>query len=799
MSRPWESGLLFVLGLVGAFFMLDPGSLALAQSAAGNSVEYRDVPYIGSRNLIWLSAQVHLIWGGFVLGVPVFAWICEIIGVTSKDERYIKLSKEFTNLLTAAFEMTAMLGAIFLFLLMALYPKLINVLVSIFWPTLYVYVGLFAVTTTTLYLYWSGFETMKNHKGLHLFLGFLLNFFAVAIMVVPNSWATFQASPVVLAEGMGAVEKAWSAMNNPTWIPVNVHRFIANIVLGGFICGAYAGIRYLGAKTQEEREHYDWMGYIGNFVGIFGLLPLPFAGYWLMREIYMYNQQMGITLMGGFLAWLFILQAVLIGALFLGANYYFWLGLAYRTDGGARYKKAIMGILTVLVICFGVWLTPHSLVATIQEARAMGGAHHPVLGVLGVMSAKMTVVNIMILFTFISFIIYWRAGKKETVAWAKVANIFIVFLFVVAILGVIILGVWGYFVPAIVRINKFSVWQVLLVLFVLVTVTPLVGAMLRSAKLTSTMTWGKMPVRAQYALVVNAVIVVLTMSLMGYARSASRVHWHIYGVLEDTSAHAFAPALGHAGAFMSLSTFLVCGLAVFLFWVMHRTVRYSAFSTQYFFIAPFVLWVVSLPEKGMDRLQSLNWRGKAVLADTLSAQQLSKQPNRFLRAVAIACGFLIVFTFLSYQVPQQISPPPKKAEFDPLQIKTKDDLVKAGQKIFFGKGQCALCHTLEPSESERAPNLEGVGAKLTREFIYESLTQPQAFIYKIYETRGGGPPDRFPAVMPVITKPPVGLSEHELLAVMAFVQSLGGEVTINPEELKAVMPATQTSGILHGN
>lgn len=38
-------------------------------------------------------------------------------------------------------------------------------------------------------------------KKFHIFLGFLLNFFAFFIMIVPNSWATFQASPVVLAEG----------------------------------------------------------------------------------------------------------------------------------------------------------------------------------------------------------------------------------------------------------------------------------------------------------------------------------------------------------------------------------------------------------------------------------------------------------------------------------------------------------------------------------------------------------------------------------------------------------------------
>src|SRR5215467_15163407 len=91
-----------------------------------------------------------------------------------------------------------------------------------------------------------------------------------------NSWATFQASPVVIAEGTD-LQRAWAATWNPTWWPVNIHRLIANVVLGGFMCGAYAGVRYLAAQTPEERDHYDWMGYVGNFIGVFGMLPLPFA------------------------------------------------------------------------------------------------------------------------------------------------------------------------------------------------------------------------------------------------------------------------------------------------------------------------------------------------------------------------------------------------------------------------------------------------------------------------------------------------------------------------------------------
>ena len=134
----------------------------------------------------------------------------------------------------------------------------------------------------------------------------------------------------------------------------------------------------------------------------------------------------------------------------------------------------------------------------------MGGTHHPLLGVFGVMSAKMTVANLMILVTFMSFIMYWRAGKEETAGWAKIAKAVMSGVLVIAGIVVIVLGVWGYFVPAIIRINYFSVAQVLIVLFVMLTITPLTALLLRSAKTTTEMVWGRMPPRAGYALVLNA-------------------------------------------------------------------------------------------------------------------------------------------------------------------------------------------------------------------------------------------------------------------------------------------------------
>ncbi|MCP9463813.1 MAG: cytochrome ubiquinol oxidase subunit I [Nitrospira sp.] len=555
--------------LVATGCMVLPAIGLAAESTAAGTTEYRDIPYIGSRNLIWIVAQLHLLLAGFVLGVPIFAWLCEIIAWKSGEQRYDKLAKEFTKLLTSSYATTALFGGILLFLLIVFYPKLMNYLTDIFFPSFLLYCLLFLFETATLYLYWYGWDAMQEggKKTLHIFLGFLLNFFAIFIMIVPNAWATFQSSPVVISEGT-AIERAWAATWNPTWWPINIHRLIANVVLGGYICGAYAGVRYLAAKTAADREHYDWMGYVGNFIGVFGLLALPFAGYWLMREIYQYNQQMGITLMGGFLSWLFIIQAMLIGVLFLGSNYYFWLGITYRIPGSeSQYRKPILWMLISLLLCLAVWMTPHSLVASIEEAQKMGGAHHPLLGVLGVMSAKMTVSNLMILITFMSFVMYWRAGKQDTAPWARLAKAVMGAILALASIAVIILGVWGYFVPAIVRINYFSTSQVAIVIFVILTITPLTALLLKSAKTTTEMVWGRMPPRAGYALVLNAVMVILLMALMGYARSSSRVHWHVYGVMRDTSPYAYSPALGSASLIMVFCTFFFCLLVAFIFWV----------------------------------------------------------------------------------------------------------------------------------------------------------------------------------------------------------------------------------------
>ncbi len=748
--------------LIFMMLLLIPSGTLFAQTY--ESV-YRDIEGIGSRNLIWVLSQVHILFGAFVLGVPMFIISIEVVGIMTGEKRYDRLAQEFMDLIVACFATTAMVGIFFLFALLVFYPTLMTAMADIFKPTYYLYLFLFLYETLSVYVYWDRWDKWQDRKGLHLFWGLMLNVAGMLLVILPSGFLSFQASPVVLNPGLGMWEKAWTALNNPTWLPVIIHRVVGNLILGGFVCGAYAGVAYLGAKTQEEREHYDWMGYVGNFIGVFGLLPMPFAGYFLMREVYEYNQQMGITLMGGILSWLFILQAVLIGVLFVGANYYFWQGIAYRTHSAPKYKNAIIIMLVALVGSFSVWLTPHSLVASVSEARAMGGAHHPLLGVFGVMSAKLTVVNLMILTTFVCFILYWRADKVITVKWRKAANIYTVLVMVASVVIIIWLGVYGYFVPSVYRVNVLSVAQVLAVLFVLFTITPLTALSLRSAKLTHEMKWGVMPARSQYALIINAVFVVLTMALMGYARSASRVHWHIYGVLEDTSAYAYTPTLGLASFLFVLSTAIFCVMVGIVFWTS-LTIRHNRFSTRYFFLAPVFMWFTDLfGDKSEEERKIPKEGGKYVL----------------LKVTAVVGTFLLAYTYVGYQVPQKIGLPPEKNELDLTKIKGTDDMVQIGQDIFYSKGQCALCHSIGAGAG-RCPNLLGVGGRLTREFIYETLTKPDAYVKLDFDPVK---PVMYSAEMPIINKAPIGLTEEELLTIIAFVQSNGGKVTVTLDELKA--------------
>ena len=132
------------------------------------------------------------------------------------------------------------------------------------------------------------------------------------------------------------------------------------------------------------------------------------------------------------------------------------------------------------------------------------------------------------------------------------------------------------------------------------------------------------------------------------------------------------------------------------------------------------------------------------------------------------------YTYVGQMVPQkEVLPPTETVIRADL---TTDDMVKIGQEIMNGKGLCFTCHTLGKTEGPfRFPDLSGVDARAKMrkpgysdvDYFAETIYEPSAFIVP-----------GFNPGMPVINKPPIGLTDQEILCVIAYLQTLGGTPTV---------------------
>jgi cytochrome bd-type quinol oxidase subunit 1 len=524
-----------------------------------------------SRVLLWVANQQHLYYGSFVLAVPIFCMIIEFMGVVSKDKalgkRYDQLAYDFIKISLTAYSLTAILGGILIFTFLTLYPAFFQYLSGIFRPVMHIYALMFVAESGTLYIYYYGWDKMKEGflKWIHLSMSVVLNVIGTVLMFLANSWIGFMMSPAGVDEQGRFLGNIWHVIHTALWNPLNLHRILGNMAFGGGVVAAYAAYRFLSAKNDEERAHYDWMGYVAMALGVSFLIPLPFAGYWLMREVYAYRQQMGITLMGGLLAWLFIIQATMIGILFLSTNYYLWQALG-RMRGAEKYQRYIKYLVFLQTCGFLVFITPHTMVMSPAELKAMGGQQHPVLGNYGVMSAKNGGINVVITTTILSFVWYMRGNKVSTVSWSKFGNIFMGCFFFFAYLNIILLAIYGYYIPANVRVGL-SVPQVATTLSCLFFMFALNGAMMKGAKQMGPIEWGKISVRSQYALIMLATAFTWMMGLMGYIRSSVRLFWHVNEIMRDNSPWAYTHTVGFAANMISFNVLFFWTTIMFVFWL----------------------------------------------------------------------------------------------------------------------------------------------------------------------------------------------------------------------------------------
>jgi mono/diheme cytochrome c family protein len=163
--------------------------------------------------------------------------------------------------------------------------------------------------------------------------------------------------------------------------------------------------------------------------------------------------------------------------------------------------------------------------------------------------------------------------------------------------------------------------------------------------------------------------------------------------------------------------------------------------------------------------------------------------NANLKIFLFILAVITFYTGLANSIPQIESRPPAETKLSA--NLSPQELAQVGKQIVTGdKGGCLVCHGIG-SQGPRAPDLAGVGARAAtrvagmsaEEYLFNHILRPCQFGFVVpgYDCLMGG----------------LGLDKRltkaEQKAVVAFLESLGGQITVKltPEDLAA---STQTAG-----
>jgi len=188
------------------------------------------------------------------------------------------------------------------------------------------------------------------------------------------------------------------------------------------------------------------------------------------------------------------------------------------------------------------------------------------------------------------------------------------------------------------------------------------------------------------------------------------------------------------------------------------------------------------PSSGFDARSEL--REEAAGVAFAAAAYAKRESRRMLvvnlKILAVVLGTIGTFTFIANRIPQLQSEVPVVLNFD-LNV-TPEELIESGEVLFNGAGVCTTCHGL----GTRAPNLltdhEGTGTIGVRcadrvpgqdckAYFYSSMVDPTAYLV-----------EGFDSIMPDLRR---SLSNAQIWALVAYLQSVGGEVTVTGADIMA--------------
>lgn len=318
---------------------------------------------VAARAAIGSLFSVHILIAGLISGAGELGPAIEWLGFMRQRRRYDRLAHGLGRFITVYFSFSSFIAILLItVLLVGLWGHFWTTMVTITWWPLFIEAWSFVLQVSLAYLWYYTWDPLRNFKGLHMAIGGLLAIASFIQVYMIDILASYMLTPTNPSNPIRLVL-------NPTSYPLTVHRTVGNLAYIGFAFGGFCAIKYLRAKTAEDKAFYDWAGSFGLLWGVAMTLLQPVIGYSYAKEIQLHAYGSWYKMMRGTLSTVFLWQMTLLGIMFLVATFYFARRLRTDEARGAGLLKAMsVGmVLTTLLAAM-----PYHLAFTYDQVLAAG-------------------------------------------------------------------------------------------------------------------------------------------------------------------------------------------------------------------------------------------------------------------------------------------------------------------------------------------------------------------------------------------------------------------------------------------
>jgi cytochrome d ubiquinol oxidase subunit I len=382
-----------------------------------------DIPVIGKSVVIAILVQSHILIATFILGAALIAPTAEYLGMVTKQAKYERFARNLARLLVLLFASGSALAITFVLALVTLFPVFFSYLQNIFFWVFFVEAFLFLGVIIILYAWYNTWDKLAYRKSLHVVFGFVAGGIGLFQMTMIDAVASYMLTP-----SEAPVTDVARTYLNPTFVPLNMHRFVGNFSYVGFLIAGWAAYRYLRTEREDDREYYDWMGHWGLIWGFGFLIIQPIIGYGYLKSIRESAPGAFDTIMLGEKAWLFNLLMVELAVMGVASTAYFVHKLRFAIKRMETLRKLSTGALAFIALFSVLNLIPAdaSIVPQIgieflgeDETKIPLGSMYPwkYIGLIGLMLVGAFVVALYLRASATGF--YWGRASR----WSQYALI----------------------------------------------------------------------------------------------------------------------------------------------------------------------------------------------------------------------------------------------------------------------------------------------------------------------------------------------------------------------------------------